>query len=126
MLTVNQNPESHVSRSMRRERQLWHDPTRTVSCLGCGAGPERSICGGLRIKTSIFDCLAFCCGKPDTCDNVCRLHPDYAGRVREIGTFGLDTIGRTAGIPVPILPQIIPMLFHGSCRSQRIAPGAVA
>ncbi len=97
-----------------------------MSSLGCDACPERSICGSLRIKARVFDCLAFCCGRAESCDNVCRNHPQYADRVREVGTFALETVPQTPEILPPTLPTVIPMLFHGSRRHLPLATPAVA
>lgn len=125
MLKQPHTNETSPSRNLRRERQLWHEVARP-SHLGCNACPERSICGGLRVKARLFDCLNLCCERPEKCDNVCRSHPDYADRVREVGTFALETVPQTAAITPPVLPLLIPVLFHGSRRSLVIAPQAVA
>lgn len=113
-------------RNRRRERRLWHDGQRHTPSLGCTACPERPICGGLSVQASRFDCLDVCCGTPAHCDNVCRNNPDYADRVREVGTFRLDTTPPTEAITTPILPKVVPLLFHGSSRKQTIAPIALA
>jgi hypothetical protein len=97
-----------------------------MGSLGCSACPEQAICGGLQIKAPIFDCLNLCCGKPATCDSVCRNHPEYAGRVREITTFALDTIPRLQPLVGPALPNAVPMLFHGCSRSLAAATPVVA
>jgi hypothetical protein len=108
-------------RNHRRERRLWHDPTLRVRSLGCAQCPERIVCGGLEIQLPILDCLDFCCRQPARCDRVCRNHPDYAGHVREIATFALGNIPRSAPLVAPALPQVVPVLFHGGGRS-RSAP----
>jgi hypothetical protein len=117
--------ETAPRRDRPRERRLWHD----VGCaghLGCAVCPERSICGGLGVQAHLFDCLGLCCGRPEKCDNVCRNHPDYADRVREINTFGLSMVPRTGPISSPQLPPVIPVLFHGSRREQLLKSRAVA
>lgn len=126
MLTQIKQQAPAELRNPRRERRMWHDGVRNMPSLGCATCPEHSICGGLQIKEPMFDCLDFCCGKPARCDKVCRNHPDYAGHIREIATFALDTIPRLGPLTAPKLPQVVPMLFHGSSRSLAVASSAVA
>lgn len=95
------NPEA--PRNLRRERALWHDEGRHTPLLGCTACPERTLCGGLAIGAGAFDCLSRCCGRPAGCDKVCRLHPDFADRVREVQTFGLENVPRGPILPAPVL-----------------------
>jgi len=118
--------ETPPPRSLSRERRLWQVTDQLISPLGCGSCPEQSICGALRIKTPVFDCLDFCCRNPKNCDNVCRSHPDYVDRVREVGGFSLETVPRGPAIAGPLLPRIVPMIFHGSRRDLTFAPPAVA
>ncbi len=115
------NPASLVAgkpdRNLRRERRLWHDPERKISSLGCMTCPERNLCGGLRPKAAFYDCLQFCCGKLDGCDRVCRNHPDYPDRVREVATFDLGTVPRALLIVAPDLPHVVPVIYHRSARN---------
>lgn len=106
-------------RNPRRERRLWHEPEQASSSLGCVACPERHLCGGLRLKAAFFDCLQFCCGTPEGCDRVCRNHPDYADRVREVGTFELGTVPHACLLAAPDLPRVVPVIYH---RTARCAP----
>lgn len=103
-------------RHVHRERKLWHDARTNTPALGCLSCPELQICGGLRISASFFDCLKFCCGSPDSCDRVCRNHPDFPARIREVGTFGLDNVPRATPVGLPFLPPLVPVLFHGHRR----------
>jgi hypothetical protein len=95
------------------EHRLWHDELRNTLSLGCVRCPERGICGGLSIAAGLMNCLDLCCGKPDRCDKPCRNNPDYALRVREVGTLSLDNVPRAAVLPSPKLPLVVPVLFHG-------------
>ena len=126
MLTQIGEQQVPNSRSPRRERRLWHDDSLRIGSLGCGQCPERGICGGLEIREPIFDCLDFCCHKPDDCDKVCRNHPEFAGHVREIEGFGLGNVPRSISLASPVLPRVVPMLFHGSSRKVALASDFVA
>ena len=109
--------ENDSARNPRRERRLWHQPVRGTESLGCAICPEWQICGGLRLETSLFDCLQFCCGDSEGCDRVCRNHPDYPDRVREIQTFDLRTVPRAEAVAAPKLPRVVPILYHRSGRT---------
>ena len=63
------------------------------------------------MKAAFFDCLQFCCGKPETCDRVCRNHPDYVNRVREVGRFALDNVPRGPLLDAPELPRLMPVIY---------------
>ena len=117
-------PEQH--RNCRREKRLWHDRSSRTPSLGCTACPDRGICGGLCIERSFYDCYDNCCGSPANCDAVCRYKPrEFAQRVREIGGFPLDNVPRASFLRVPVLPPVVPVLFHGSSRQAIFAPPAV-
>ena len=118
MLTQIKTEEQVPVRNPRRERRLWYDGNLPMHSLGCTTCPELALCGGLLIKSPVFDCTAFCCGHPEKCDKVCRKHPDYADRIREIGTFALATVPRAVTLAAPPLPTTIPMIFHNSRRHQ--------
>lgn len=126
MLTQIEKQELPCTRNPRRERRLWHDDSLRIGSLGCVRCPERAFCGGLEIKEPIFDCLDFCCQKPDRCDKVCRNHPDYAGHVREVSGLGLDNVPCSSALPVFRLPRVVPMIFHGSSRLLALASDFVA
>lgn len=121
------NNDTDTPRNLRRERRLWHDADLHTPSLGCTECPQLNLCGGLRIAASLYDCMDFCCGKPEACTNVCRNHPDFPDRVREIDGFALHTVGRAAALPVQVFPRVIPVLYHdGKRRDRSIAPSAVA
>jgi len=113
-------------RHLRRERRLWHDPEREIAPLGCRVCPDRALCGGLQPKADFYDCLQFCCGAPETCDRVCRNHPDFPDRVREVATFSLDTVPRAPLLAAPVLPRVVPVIYHGNARAVSLTSEAVA
>lgn len=114
-----------MARNLRREQRLWHDESRNTPSLGCLHCREQALCGALRMKAAFFDCLQFCCGKPESCDRVCRNHPDYVDRVREIGGFAFDNVPRAHLLDAPDLPRLVPVIFHGNRRVSSV-PFAVA
>lgn len=126
MLTSVPATEPKSRRNPRRERRLWHDDERYAPSLGCHGCPEKLLCGGLSIRRNVFSCLDFCCGKPEQCDVVCRHHPDFALRVREVGGFDLNTVPRTDLVPSTDLPAVIPMIFHRTSRSGPFTSPAIA
>lgn len=113
-------------RNLRRERRLWHDGTKNMAGLGCAACRERGLCGGLQVDTAFYDCLHFCCGRPESCDRVCRNHPDFADRVREVATFKLDNVPRAPILWAPALPRMVPVIFHGNGRTKPVNADTVA
>ena len=124
MPTVRKKPKH--SRYHRLEKKLWHDGRSHTPSLGCSVCPEHGICGGLRVKRDLFDCLGNCCGNPSKCDSVCRNSPrNFALRVREISGFDLDNVPRTERLPAPAIPSVVPLLYHGNSREEPFAPPAV-
>lgn len=113
-------------RNRRRERRLWHDPDHATGSLGCNSCPDRAVCGGLRLKCSLFDCLEFCCRMPNECDRVCRNNPDFANRVREVGTFDFGTVRRAAVLATPAIPCVVPIVYHRAARHLPTASKAIA
>lgn len=109
------------SRMHIAERKLRHDSSLHQPALGCAGCAERKQCGGLAIEAGIWSCLSFCCKNPDHCDRVCRNNPDYAFRVQEIGGFELK-LPQAPWRPAPMLPLVVPEIFHGSKRSRHFAP----
>ncbi|MEO1959868.1 MAG: hypothetical protein ABGW82_02630 [Paracoccus sp. (in: a-proteobacteria)] len=113
-------------RNPRRERRLWHDPEVASAALGCATCPEKEICGGLRLNTPFMDCLQFCCGNPEGCDRVCRNHPDFADRYREIGGFNLYSVPRAPLLNAVGLPRLVPVIYHPTARSMPPTAATVA
>jgi len=118
MLTQISTETPILARNRRRERRLWHHENLPMHALGCTSCPELAMCGGLLIKTPMFDCTDFCCGHPHSCDKVCRKNPDFADRLREIATFALHTVPRSITHTAPSLPTTVPMIFHNSRRTE--------
>jgi hypothetical protein len=110
----------------RHVRQLWHDADRNPPALGCQTCPEKVLCGGVCVAAPYFDCTTYCCGKPDTCETVCRGNPKYADRILEVGTFDLARVPHEARFDAPDLPRVIPILYHGSSRTGVVSPGWAA
>jgi hypothetical protein len=108
------------------ESKLWQNETRNTPSLGCWNCPERIICGGLAVEAGLTSCLDLCCGEPGRCDRPCRNSPDYALRVREVGTFALENIPRAPVLAAPALPLVVPVLFHRGSRNELLGPAPVA
>ncbi len=115
------NPSSGIA-----ERRLWHDEQYNTPSLGCLPCPERDLCGMLSVRAGLMNCLDLCCEQPNKCDKPCRNNPDYALRVREIGTFDLNNIPRSQILAGPPLPLVVPLFYHGGCRSEPIGPYPIA
>lgn len=115
-----------TKRNRGRERRLWHEPELKMASLGCCACPDKHMCGGLRMRAAFFDCLQFCCGEPKNCDRVCRNNPDFANRMREVGTFDLGNISHAPKLPFPSLPFMIPVFYNGSSRNVPVTCGVAA
>lgn len=103
------------------------DPIQNPQSLGCGACGDRDVCGRLHVRASAWDCLTFCCGGEEDCDNVCpRDVPSFVARVREVAGFSLDALPRVEVQERPILPGYVPLIYHASKRDRPFAPPAVA
>jgi hypothetical protein len=79
----------------------------------------------LQVSAAIFDCLDHCCNRPQDCDAVCRNNPDFVDRIREINGFDLTTVPRANPLTEPILPPVVPMLYHGAQRTTPFSTDAV-
>lgn len=108
------------------EKKLWQDEFRNTPSLGCWGCPEKKICGGLSIQAGLTSCLDLCCNKPTKCDKPCRNNPDFALRVREVGTFALENIPRAPLPRSPVLPPVVPVVFHGDCHEEPISQATIA
>lgn len=108
-------------------RGLYHDACQPMS-MGCADCCDNRVCGGLRVSPGLFDCMDLCqCGDPSRCTYVCRRHPErFVSRVWEVRGFGLENILRSQRLPFPNLPLVIPVLFHGSLRQNRLKSPSVA
>lgn len=83
-------------------------------------------CGGLRNHWPLLNCFdQFCC-EDKKCDNVCPYKPDeYRRRMWEIGGLRFDDIPPLHQSTL-ILPRYVPMVHHGSRRSEALNTGIVA
>ena len=107
---------------------LWYDDARSLA-LGCTLCPDLDLCGGLRIKGGAYDCRALCAcqrgGKK--CSGVCRGDQrEFIRRVREVGGFALDDVPRNPPLPVPSIPNYVPIIYDGTKRRKALAGGTVA
>jgi hypothetical protein len=127
MLMRIQAKKSAADRSLRRERQLWHDVYRNSPSLGCLTCPERSLCGGVCVAAPYFDCLTYCCGNAVGCTSICRANPKlFARRLWEINGFALDNVPRGPVLPAPDLPRVGSVVFHGNSRAEAAKLGVAA
>jgi hypothetical protein len=108
------------------EHRLWLDGARNTPSLGCWNCPERGICGGLSVAAGLMNCLDLCCATPDRCDKPCRNNPDFALRVREVGTFSLNNVPRAPVLAAPSLPLVATVLFHRLSCSVPLGPEVIA
>jgi hypothetical protein len=109
------------ARTQVPERKLRHDRALHQVPLGCAGCAERRFCGGLAVEANVWSCLSFCCNDPGKCDRVCRSNPDFAHRVHEIEGFEL-VLPTAPTLSAPMLPLVIPEVFHGSKRRRHFAP----
>lgn len=116
-MLIQPNSSEEGGNYITRERRLWHNEVQNTPSLGCQRCPEKGVCGGLRIEEPLFDCLTYCCGKPDICDRICRLRPEaFARAIREIGGFDLANVPRAEVLPNPVIASVVPVLYHGAKR----------
>lgn len=107
---------------------LWYDDARSLA-LGCTLCPDLDLCGGLRIKGGAYDCRSLCgCQRGGKkCSGVCRGDQrEFIRRVREVGGFALDDVPRNAPLPVPSIPDYVPIIYDGTKRRKALAGGTVA
>jgi hypothetical protein len=106
---------------------LTDDSSINTTLLGCPSCPHYSVCGGLSIKDSAFDCFDFCCGNPNSCTRMCRNNPTrFVAQAREIGGYRFDHIPRTSARDYQLNDEIVPMIYHGSTRSTPLAGSTFA
>lgn len=110
------------------DARLWYDPALPLK-LGCTGCPDLGICGGLRVAAAVFDCqgLCACSHKEASCSGVCRRDARaFVARVAEVNGFGFDRVPRTESIPLPQIPDYVPILYDGTSRSRPLETGVVA
>ena len=104
----------------------WHGADLTES-LGCQKCFFKSVCGGLQVEASVFDCMTYCrCSDKSSCDNVCPRNAEHLiARMHEVNGFELS-VPILAAIAAPDLPLFVPMIFHGSSRIRQPQARVVA
>ncbi|WP_425409308.1 hypothetical protein [Hyphococcus sp.] len=108
-------------------RKLTDSPGSVPMALGCPSCRHFDICGGLSIEEGVLDCLAFCCGKSESCSLVCRKKAElFAQQVREIDGFEFDNVARTPTVAVNFNDEIVPLVYHGSSRAKALSYGIMA
>ena len=112
--------KSSERKNRNREKRYWNDRTNHSRSFGCSACPEAEVCGGLSVQMPIYSCLDNCCDNPKECDTVCRNNPDeFVMRLREIDGFDLKNVLPSRAIARFFLPSVVPILYHGSSRTER-------
>lgn len=100
-------------------KNLWHSEDKKTESLGCSACAFRSLCGGLRVDATIYDCDSFCrCIDRTKCDNVCPNNIDYyVARLQEVNGFNLSGIPRSPKLLMLEFPKSVPLIYHGAKRN---------
>jgi Domain of unknown function (DUF4417) len=121
-------PPHEPTRSFQRSRRLQDDATRNSRSLGCRGCPDFKHCGGLHTEAQVFDCSDLCsCTDRSRCDMICRNNPDlFFARVMEVDGFDLDTIRRVLPLPLPHLPEVVPLISHKFSRGRMLHEPVVA
>lgn len=126
MRVTGKNQEQKPARNLRREARRYDDKDQNAVALGCHSCADRAVCGGLHRARDSYSCADDCCGRPETCDMVCLKRPEaFVDFVREINTFELGNVPRTAARPMPALPAYVPMIYHHGSREGRLEIEAV-
>ncbi len=108
-------------------RKLTDSPGSFPMALGCPSCRHFDTCGGLSIEQGVFDCLAFCCEKPESCTLVCRKKSElFAQQFREIDGFEFGNVARTPTIGVNLNDDIVPLIYHGSSRATALSHSVMA
>ena len=97
-------------------RSYWSSPGAPMS-LGCVGCPDLMPCGGQEIEGHGFDCLDHCCKQPINCNIVCPNSSFFVDRVREVAGFDL-AFQNVPTLNAPMLPNFVPLIFHGSSRDE--------
>jgi Domain of unknown function (DUF4417) len=121
-------PVSEPARIFQFPQQLWDNDAYSSLSIGCNNCPEFSLCGGIHVKATLFDCTDLCsCRDKLKCDMICRFNPShFVQRVREVNGFELGTIPRTEAVGLPEFPNMIPFVGHGYKRNEILTQPAVA
>lgn len=101
------------------KRAYWHRRSIPVP-LGCRNCAHYNECGGLGTERMNFDCLDYCCAKPDSCDVCCPRNPQFSAYYREVGGFSLRDLSPIPARPKLWLPSMVPLVVHPYSREKRI------
>ena len=124
-MVIEITPTTEPTRNSRREQALQYDGFLRTPSIGCTQCKDVGLCGGLRIKEAVFNCLRFCCKRPERCDAVCRNNPaSFSERVREVGGFDLGNVPQLKAVAAPFLPLLIPVIYHRTDRQQAFSASA--
>lgn len=108
-------------------RKLTDSPGSFPLALGCPSCRHFEICGGLSIEEEVLDCLAFCCGKAESCSMVCRNKIElFPEQIREIDGFAFDNVYRTPTVGFDLSADIVPLIYHGSSRANTLSHSVMA
>lgn len=122
LLTSNTRSDTSIA------QKLAYESGNTLA-LGCRSCPYFAVCGGLRMEKGPFDCLGFCCGKPQSCSTVCLNKPkDFVNRFREVRGFGLELedVSHTQSLSYQLSDDIIPLIYHGHSRKEALFHSTLA
>lgn len=91
--------------------------------MGCSKCADRETCGGLHVRNTgslLLSCMDHCtCADPAACDIVCpRSTKVFVSRFHEVDGWDLENIPRTRDLPLPTLPNWIP-LYQGNLSGSR-------
>jgi hypothetical protein len=92
---------------------LWHVSGKPLpfGCLDC---TERRLCGGLRVKAQMFDCMDLCCAEPDSCNQfACPKVARFSRLVNEVGSLELGQYMRPVRSPRTV-PDYVPCMLDSS------------
>ncbi len=90
-------------------------PERAEPCLGCHLCFLFDQCGGI-YDVGVFDCLDYCCGKPEKCPYTCPKSSRFVQIVRDTGGLAVNgnwDVSQRAGAG---MPEYVPCIHHGSSR----------
>ena len=106
-------------------RRLTQNYDQWPLALGCNDCPDRQVCGGVRNESKVYDCYDHCCGGKEDCQIVCRNNPMFVDQLNEIRGFDLANVPKTLPLPVSLPHGPVPLIFHGSRRSNALNVAAI-
>lgn len=115
--------------SGRREKEgaaYWDNADANPLALGCVPCPDLQFCGGIHTRNNAYNCLSYCCNRPEQCDAVCPRNPTFVDRIHEIRGFDLHQLARAPRHIAPSLPSIVPLIYNKGKRRGGFSPEAAA